>query len=115
MDFGVSVANITVKNGSIIEEGVPRTNLPTPCDLSQTSLIYALRIGENLGYGVPKKLLSTPEDRAVAKALVATNTLVLNGGKLEYEMNCFFPERHWEVLFERGVVESQGPEKLEGY
>lgn len=86
--------------------------LPTPCDLSYSSFEYALDIGREKGLGRPKSMTIGPENKFVALELleVPPGSQQLTGSdSFMFEVVYYMPHRKWQVFFEKGIVESQGP------
>jgi hypothetical protein len=77
-------------------------------------------LGRQNNFGAPLKLVHSVEDTHYAKALKTLCKMASvekpleeytpeDYKEIEVETNYTFPERRWELVFERGVVFSQGP------
>jgi len=92
-------------------------HLPVGCDLSMSSLQWALNEGTQRGFGLPRTLIIGPENIFPARELLGRNPKyttnpVINAlfeHVLIYRVTRELPMNCWRVEFEHGVVESQGP------
>jgi len=100
------------------EHFLPAINysLPIPCDLSLSSLEWALLDGEKRNLGTPLKLIVGPELVFMAREILGSTPIepeklslfkALN--VLYYEKNRAMPRNSWIVEFERGTIGSEGP------
>lgn len=95
--------------------------LPIGCDLSFCSLRWALDIGEENNLGEVKYLLIGPENKFIAREILGNYKKPFTGDSeinclwpgFPYEVlrvpHCSFPMWTWKLVFERGVVVSEGP------
>jgi hypothetical protein len=88
--------------------------LPVGCDLSMTSLQWAINEGTRLRFGKPHTLIIGPENLFPARELLGrppfhVNEIFKREEFLIYEVTRDMPMNCWRVQFEHGVVESQGP------
>jgi hypothetical protein len=78
-------------------------SLPIGSDLTVGSLKWAIKVGEEGKLGVPKKLVVGPENTFPAREVL------YGGDAIELVITREFPMRQWRVVFENGIVVSQGP------
>jgi hypothetical protein len=89
--------------------------LPTPCDISRTAYWYAAFTGRKHDLGAPLKLMAAPEETRLAHFLCENfpfsgPTALEDYKKIECEICPTWPPRKWALVFERGLVSSEGPE-----
>jgi len=98
-----------------VKFATPLFQLPVGCDLSLTSLQWAINEGTRLRFGRPHTLLIGPENLFPARELLGRPPHYTPEGLLKreefliYEVTREMPMNTWRVQFERGIVESQGP------
>ncbi len=92
-------------------------HLPIGCDLSFNALQWAFDVAKTHNFGKPKFLLIGPENKFVARELLGSykklytadselNALLLG---FPFEVTRALPSRTWKMVFEHGIVVSEGP------
>ena len=89
--------------------------LPVGCDLSMTSLQWAINEGKQRRFGRALTLIIGPENLFPARELLGRPPQLHPEGLFKreefliYEVTRDMSMNCWRVQFERGIVESQGP------
>jgi len=98
-----------------IEPQQPRY-LPVGCDLSFGSLQFAIDMGKEHNLGTPKFVLIGPENKFPAIEIMGDPRKKYSSNNefnalsiLYWEIIRSMPMYTWKVVFERGVVISEGP------
>lgn len=102
-----------------VTKAQPRTaRLPIDCDLSFSSLQWALKEGKERGFGRARVLIIGPENLFVAREMLGapgtrynTDPLIaaLMNESLIYDCRRDIPMNYCTVKFEHGIIESHAP------
>lgn len=120
---GLAFANVVspkptvVSRASRTQDQQPR-HLPIGCDLSLCALQWAVNIGREHNLGKPKILYIGPENKFVAREILGwphkpytadSEINALQNDLLGWEVIRWMPFHTWKLVFEYGVVISEGP------